>query len=361
MGKQAVRNLFYSIGVLASVILALLTLMGAFSGHFVPGEYPFMALLGLALPGLMLVCLFVSVVWLWVRKRWAIPTGIALLGCWGYLSSVFQISFPSQGEEARYRLKVASYNVHHFGGEVTGYSCKEIARLMKQEKVDVICFQEMGGNRHFSTDSILRAFGDWPYAYLPVNDSLSSLPMGVFSKYPLMGERFIPYPESGNCSLMCDVLIGQDTVRLINNHLQTTSVNQNRNKWKRELETNDRKREVQAIESVAGVLLGNFDKRTEQTQFIGDLVRKSPYPVVVCGDFNSIPSSYTYGYLTDMLQDGFKEAGNGYMYTYRYAKHLLRIDYILHSSGLQCASYYSPDWDLCSDHNPVLCELYASR
>ena len=45
------------------------------------------------------------------------------------------------------------------------------------------------------------------------------------------------------------------------------------------------------------------------------------------------------------------------MYTYRLAKRLLRIDYIFHSPELRCVSYRSPDWDLCSDHNPVLSEL----
>jgi len=45
------------------------------------------------------------------------------------------------------------------------------------------------------------------------------------------------------------------------------------------------------------------------------------------------------------------------MYTFRYFKRLLRIDYIFHSKEFKGVDYYSPDLDLCSDHNPVVMEV----
>ena len=157
--------------------------------------------------------------------------------------------------------------------------------------------------------------------------------------------------------MMCDVVMGTDTIRLINNHLQTTSVSQKRRKWERELATDDTRREVQAAKDAAGTLHENFMKRATQTYVISHYAKTSPYPVLLCGDFNSIPSSYTYHHLRKSLKDGFRTAGNGYMYTYRYAKRMLRIDYIFHSPSLKGIAYYSPDLDLCSDHNPVIMEV----
>ena len=98
-------------------------------------------------------------------------------------------------------------------------------------------------------------------------------------------------------------------------------------------------------------------KRATQTYVISHYAKTSPYPVLLCGDFNSIPSSYTYHHLRKTLKDGFRTAGNGYMYTYRYAKRMLRIDYIFHSPSLKGIEYYSPDLALCSDHNPVIMEV----
>ena len=82
-----------------------------------------------------------------------------------------------------------------------------------------------------------------------------------------------------------------------------------------------------------------------------------PYPTLVCGDFNSLPSSYVYHAVKgDKLLDGFQTGGHGYMYTFKYFKHLLRIDYILHSPELKGLDYFSPDWEY-SDHNPVVMRM----
>lgn len=151
-----------------------------------------------------------------------------------------------------------------------------------------------------------------------------------------------------------DVILNTDTIRLLNNHLQTTSVSQNRKKWERELAADNTRREAQAVQDAAETLHENFVKRAFQTDSICQLVTASPHPVLVCGDFNSLPSSYTYHRLSESLKDGFKTGGHGYMYTYRYGKRMLRIDYAFHSPELECIDYYSPNLDLCSDHNPVI-------
>ena len=105
---------------------------------------------------------------------------------------------------------------------------------MQQEGVDVLCFQEFGDNSDFPTDSIRRVLSHWSHALIPSEDSVKGvLPIAVFSRYPLANHRFITYQHSSNCSMMCDVVMGTDTIRLINNHLQTTSVSQKRRKWER--------------------------------------------------------------------------------------------------------------------------------
>lgn len=271
---------------------------------------------------------------------------------------MFQYNPEQKRSPAGKYLKIATYNVQGFGNEITGYSCKKIASYMQQEEVDVLCFQEFNGRQSFPMDSIRHALSHWPYSVTSAEDSIQgTLPMAVFSRYPLAGHRFIIYRNTSNSSMLCDVVLDTDTVRIINNHLQTTNVNQKRKKWQRELATDNTRREAQAVEDAVNTLHGNFLKRAEQADTISRYAQSSPYPVLVCGDFNTLPSSYTYHRLSQILRDGFKTAGRGYMYTYRYAKHLFRIDYIFHSSDLEGTYYDSPDWDLCSDHNPVMMEV----
>ena len=248
MGKSEIHSLFRSIPVILTIILATVTIISAFSGNFDPANSKYMPVLGLALPVLLICNLLVAICWAFARSRWILIPFAALAFNYGYILSVFQFNFTKKIPEGHYSsnyadgyLKVATYNVGNFGTEITGYSCKEIARYMKQQEVDVLCFQEFGDNQHFPMDSIRNVFSHWRYALIPTEDSISGvLPIAIFSRYPLINPRFISYPQSANCSMQCDIILGRDTVRLLNNHLQTTSVNQNRRKWERGLNnTND--------------------------------------------------------------------------------------------------------------------------
>lgn len=370
MGKSEIKSLFSSIPVILTFILTIITITAAFSGEFDPNQSKYMSVLGLAVPGLLLCNLVVAVCWAFARKYWVFLPLVALLFNCGYFLAVFQFNFTKKIPVGHYSsnyadgyLKIATYNVGNFGGEITGYSCKEIARYMKEQEVDILCFQEFGDNKYFPIDSIRNVFSHWKYDLIPTGDSIRGvLPIAVFSRYPLIDPQFISYPQSANCSMQCDIVLGRDTVRLLNNHLQTTSVTQNRRKWERGLaNSNDTRRDAEVVQGAIATLNTNFIKRAEQTDRISELALASPYPVLVCGDFNSLPSSYTYAELNNILKDGFKSSGRGYMYTYRYFKRLLRIDYVFHSPTIQGYRYYSPNLDLCSDHNPVLMEMKIKK
>ena len=351
MGKSAVKSLFYGILVIMTCLLAVVTILAAFSGRFEPAGHPCMALLGLGLPLLLIACLLASAAWGVARKQWALIPVIAIACSWGYLSATFQIPWFHSEKETRHRLKVATYNVHNFGKEITGYSCKEIARLMREEGMDVLCLQEMGGNRNFPTDSIVRTFRQvWEYAYFPACDTARNLPIAVFSRYPIFGQRFIPHPGSYNSSMVCDLLVGMDTIRLLNNHLQTTSVNLYRDSIQHPIHEESR---IEAMKQLLFSLKDNFQRRARQADRIRSEIEKSPYPVIVCGDFNDTPASYTYHRIKGDLIDGFIESGSGYQYTFRQLKRLWRIDYIFHSKDFKGTECYSPDLPY-SDHTMVV-------
>ena len=121
------------------------------------------------------------------------------------------------------------------------------------------------------------------------------------------------------------------------------------------IKTMEKKKKV--FKETFDLLVDGIHKRIIQADNLHRLVEKSPYPVLVCGDLNSPPSVYTYFKINEGLKDGFRTAGYGYAYTFRFYKHMLRLDYIFHSESLQGIDYYSPELDVCSDHNPVIMQL----
>jgi endonuclease/exonuclease/phosphatase (EEP) superfamily protein YafD len=84
---------------------------------------------------------------------------------------------------------------------------------------------------------------------------------------------------------------------------------------------------------------------------------KSPCPTLMCGDFNNSPNSYSYHRIKGNLKDAFREAGNGYGYTYNNLMKLFRIDFVFFSgTKFQAVNYRTGNVDF-SDHLPVLVDF----
>ena len=369
---KALYRLLYYLSILLTSILAGFTLAGAFAGDASPEGFKLMPFIGLVLPILLLANVASAIYWTVRWRCWVFIPLIAILGNLGYLTRVLQFplfdsasqpntesSFLKKNERAtESALTIATYNVNSFNHEHTGFSCKQIAAYVKEGGVDIFCFQEFGINHEFGIDSLRTVLSEWPYYYVPsspVGESL--LQLAVFSRYPIKEKQLVTYPNSNNCSLWCDIDINGQTIRLFNNHLQTTEVSRNKRKLEKELRADDTDRAERAALTLADGLHENFKKRAAQAEHINQLISASPYPTLVCGDFNSLPSSYVYQTVKgEKLNDGFQTCGHGYMYTFRYFKHLLRIDYILHASEFQGVDYFSPDLEY-SDHNPVVLRM----
>ena len=207
MGKAAVKGLFQLILIAVTFVLAAVTIAASRSGHYHPESSTMMPLLGLAVPVLLVSCLIVSLCWALARKKWAFVPLIAFLFNWEYLTAVIQfnsthkvpataLALSQKGKPGGY-LTITTYNVHSFGGEITGYSCKEIAKYMQQQYVDVLCFQEFGDNKHFTVDSLRRALSQWPYPlFLQTTPFMESCPLRYSAVIRLRTDASSPIPTA---------------------------------------------------------------------------------------------------------------------------------------------------------------------
>lgn len=334
--------MFHLVSVIFTIVLTALTIIAAFASRVSPATSSIMTFLGLILPLLLLTCFFISIYWIVRFRFWGLLPLFAILINWGYLSSVIQIPFRTRKAPTSHTIKIATYNVGRFGKGTPGLMARRIAFYMANEQVDILCFQEFSESSTLTTDSIGRIFSIWPYVTIPkAENGINILPLAIYSKYPIIDSKLITFPNTPNCSMWVDIQIGEKTVRIFNNHLQTTGVNQNRGN----------------LDAGASFYSINDIVRAKQAELVSKLIEESPYPVLVAGDLNSPPSSYTYHTIKGNLKDGFRSAGHGFGYTYRYFKRLLRIDYIFHSPTIKAIDYHSPDLDYGSDHNPVVMEV----
>ncbi len=99
-----------------------------------------------------------------------------------------------------------------------------------------------------------------------------------------------------------------------------------------------------------------FMTRATQAGAVHDFIGNSPYKVIVCGDFNDSPLSYTYKIIRGQMKDAFEEAGSGLGRTYVGAMPSFRIDYILGDPSFEFFNYYAKSFDF-SDHKLVSCTV----
>ncbi len=96
------------------------------------------------------------------------------------------------------------------------------------------------------------------------------------------------------------------TIRIINVHMQTTSFDRMRSKAAQARGEQDEEQE-------RGIYLGYSDnfrentvRRAGQAEQISSLINATEYPLIVCGDFNDPPGTFTY----ETLKNGLKRISN---------------------------------------------------
>jgi endonuclease/exonuclease/phosphatase (EEP) superfamily protein YafD len=94
--------------------------------------------------------------------------------------------------------------------------------------------------------------------------------------------------------------------------------------------------------------------RAREADSIAAIVKRSPYPVMICGDFNDLPGSYTYTSIRGGLNDVFSDRGAGLGRTYNQIFRTLRIDHIFYNDKVLQLIGYRSYFNTMSDHNPVV-------
>jgi endonuclease/exonuclease/phosphatase family metal-dependent hydrolase len=150
-----------------------------------------------------------------------------------------------------------------------------------------------------------------------------------------------------------------DTFRIINMHLASYRFNERDYRSIEKI----RKQEdtgLVATRNIVQKMRDAYVGRSRQADIVAAFIKTSPYPVIVCGDFNDTPASYTYFTIRGPLQDAFLRKGSGIGRTYAGLAPTLRIDYIFADKSFKINSFRKINSGL-SDHYPVIANLSPSR
>lgn len=282
---------------------------------------------------------------------WALLTLLFLWIVW----SLFSHRMPwKKVPETSHQLRVLTYNTQGMAINKGMKTKMAMLRYINEQDADIVCLQEVlvyKNENRLTLPKLREAMSQYPYTYYDFKLYNSKRQFGnvVFSRYPLVHKKTIPFESKSNISSQCDVVVGKDTLRLMVNHLESFRLT------KEDLNIDSLTSNSWQESSLNRKLTTASRLRRTQVSALRKAIRQSPHPVIAVGDFNSLPISWIYWRMNMTMHDCWAESSWGkYGCTYRYNWWLrARIDYIFTSRKLKpisCEIGYAT----YSDHYPVI-------
>lgn len=357
--RKALKRIFFLI-----YLLTVLPLAACYLSQWIsPASFWPLAFFGLLFPVLIVSQLVFLFLFLILRSKALVLPVLMILVGWNSIIHTFQVPGPavSSADEQK-GVMVMTYNVRLF--DIVNWSGLKnqsdgIFAYISKERPDILCIQEFAlqDPGKFSIDFIKDQFSFLPESVIEFNFTSQNRKHGlaIFSRYPIIDSGHEHFEDTKNMMLYADILIGTDTLRVYNNHLESIHFDRDEFQW---IDTKTDKTRIprDKVTEIINRMKGAYKKRASQADQVRRNIDNSQYKVIVCGDFNDTPISYTTHKIGSDLYDSFRSGGRWLGITFPNVRAPLRIDYILHSKSM-VSSGYEIGKVTFSDHRPVQCRI----
>ena len=368
---NTIRRLFQGTIFTANVVIIILFILSAYSDRVSPNTFVFMSYLGIAFPLLCLITAAFTVYWIISTEwRYFLLNMCCFLLCWGAIKNYCPYN-PSSSETEISKgntIKVLTYNVMAFGYKNhTKESPNRILEYIANSDADIVCIQEYMESKspkYLNREKITKCLSMYPYySIIPLKENKYQLTgLAVFSKYPISKSRKIAYETQFNGSSYHEITIKGKKLTLINNHLESFKLtNEDRSKYSTFIKSMGSDNFEKVKGSIQQKLGPAFKIRAKQAEKVAEEIKKAANGrLLVCGDFNDTPISYTHRTIQKGLKDAFAESGKGIGITYNQNFFWFRIDNIFYSPKMQSYNC-TVDKIKDSDHYPLWCKLKLNQ
>ena len=372
--RKFTKRLFITFNIIA----CFLFLLACCNAFLPPHQWWFIALLGLTFPFLLVLVAAFCLFWIIFRSRWVFLSLATLLLGYSNIRALVGFHYGKKvvDEKPGSSLRVMTWNVSWFDEQLKTDKSRisyrnEMLNFIKEKKPDVLCFQEYfepHSKRYpYNNRKDIMKLG-YPYSMV-VNDytgwkSAWQTGVAIFSRYPIIDSIHIRYPGPLNLRA-AESLIGTDIsfkgqkIRVFTTHLQSVLFKSKDYRNIELIKSGSSDSMIEASKSVALKLAQGYKFRSQQVKIVRQQLDSSPFPEIICGDFNDVPNSYTYFKIKGDRKDSFTEAGKGIGRTFSNVAPTLRIDYIMTDPQFEVKQYVR-HFVPYSEHYPVIADLTLS-
>ena len=332
-----------------NIVLTVSTFVAYLLPFLAPKLFPLLSVFTLFMPLFFILNGLFFLYWGFQFKKRMIISGLVLLMGITFFNKFYKFSAKEYPENEK-DFTVMSYNVrllNVFKWLDRDDVPQNILTFINEKNPDILCIQEFSNSANID----LKVYS---HKYILMEGNQIKTAQAIFSKFPIINQGNIAFPNSNNNVVFVDIKKGKDIIRVYNMHLQSIKISPDVS----ELD----EKNIDAIDQGKSQKLFNriskaFKQQQQQAEIIKEHKKDCPYPIIICGDMNNSAFSYVYRNIKGGLKDSFEEAGVGFGATYKFRYYPARIDYIFADDTMKVKKFESfPDFEN-SDHYPIMARL----
>jgi len=323
--------------LIVNLILTIVLLTSFLSYYISPNSIPFIAVLSLFQPVLIVLNVIFIIFWILKFNRFFLISTLGLLLGFQYVSAFY--SFKEKVVMLENDVKIMSYNVRMFNlykWIVEDNVDQKIFDFINKKDPDILCIQENHSSKRIGFK--------FPYKFIKVSNIGNHTGLAIYSKFKIINSGSLNFLKSTNNAIFVDILKNNDTVRIYNIHLESLKINPKEEKITQE---NSEKLKIRLEKA--------FKIQANQSTLILEHQNKINHKSIICGDFNNTAFSWVYKNLKEGKNDAFEKAGKGFGETYVFP-FPFRIDFILTDKKMEVNNFKTYDVKY-SDHYPIMARV----
>ena len=339
---------FNKIMFLLNVVLTVSTFIAYALPFLAPNVFPILSVLTLFMPLFFILNGLFFIYWGIQFKKRMILSGLVLLMGITFINKFYKFS-AKEYPETENDFTIMSYNVRLFN--VFKWLDRDdvpanILAFINEKNPDILCIQEFSNSANID----LKVYR---HRYIFMEGNKIKTGQAIFSKFPIIDQGNIVFPNSNNNVVFADIKKGKDIIRVYNMHLQSIKISPDVNEINENIDAIDQGKSQKLFNRISKA----FKKQQQQAEMIKEHKKNCSYPIIICGDLNNSAFSYVYRNIKGKLKDAFEEAGKGFGPTYKFRYYPARIDYVLADDKMTVKKFESfPEFEN-SDHYPIMAKL----
>ncbi|MEF9924385.1 MAG: endonuclease/exonuclease/phosphatase family protein [Muribaculaceae bacterium] len=365
--KNNILGIFKIIGIALNIVLSLIVIISAYSGYVNPLQDSKFAVLGMCFPILLIIVITLLIIWLCLRQwKIAITSFISLIICAGPILTISPLNFFSHTineKEKENAFRLLTYNIMNFDDFEVGKSDENnrTIQYIFDTDADFVCLQEcfdLAPSKDYKVTApqLKNLFSKYKYHVVGGRD------VAFLSKTPI-DTLNIKAPQVEGCGVAAyRVTVNEKPITIVNVHLESIGLTLNDKELymnitkigTEDIDIDDAKSKIKRVRyELLSKLAMAFRQRSRQAQAIRRFLNKIDGTVILCGDFNDTPDSYSYRTIKGNMNDAYVECGFGPTITYHDNRFYFKIDHVFYQGNIEATNIIRGNIS-SSDHYPLL-------